>query len=348
MISIISALLLTFSSLMLGFVSAPAAARQAAPLELAANAPDRHIVVPGDTLWGIAERFLKQPYRWPEIWHLNRDQIKNPQLIYPGQVLVLDRKGPQPRLTIAPETEVKLEPRIHVEANKKPIPSIPQREIEPFLSKPLVTDPETLKHAARIIATQGGRVYVSAGDSVYVVGAEGNAKLWQIYRPGQALVDPDSHEILGYQAVYLGTARLTRKGDPATFEIVNSRQEIGRGDRLLPAPPVRIISYVPHAPAKAISGRIISVYGGIGEGGQGSIVALSRGKRDGVDIGDVLAIYRSGRTVIDRHDGKRTVYKLPDERYGLLFVFRVFNRVSYALVMNVTRPVDTGDRVANP
>ena len=347
MVSIISALFLTFSSLILGFASQPAMAQQAKPLELAANAPDRHIVVPGDTLWGISEKFLKEPYRWPEIWRLNQEQIRNPQLIYPGQVVILDRSGPQPQLRL--EREVKLEPHIYVGDDKTAIPSISPQAIEPFLSKPLVVEANALDQTPRIIATQEDRVYVGAGDTVYVTGVKDNkAKLWQIYRPGKALVDPDTKETLGFEAVYLGSARLTRGGEPSTFEIIGSHEEIGRGDRLLPAALPGIVNYAPHAPSQAISGRIISVYGGVGEGGQGSIVALSRGKKDGLEIGHVLAIYRSGREVTDRYEGKREIYKLPDERYGLLFVFRVFDRVSYALVMNVSRPVAPGDLVRTP
>ena len=347
--SIISALFLTFSSLILGLSSLPALAQPAEPLVLADNAPDRHVVVPGDTLWGISAQFLKEPYRWPEIWRLNQEQVKNPHLIYPGQVVVLDRSGNRPQLKIVREVaERKLEPHIYVTDNKTAIPSIPPQAIEPFLSEPLVVAANTLDLAPRIVATQEDRVFVGAGNLAYATGVKEKAKLWQIYRPGKALIDPDSKETLGVEAVYLGSARMTREGEPASFEIISSRQEIGRGDRLLPAAPPAIVSYAPHAPDKAISGRIISVYGGVGEGGRYSIVALSRGLREGLEVGHVLAIYRSGQEVKNRFEGKQEVYKLPDERYGLLFVFRVFDRVSYALVMNISRPVAPGDLVRTP
>lgn len=349
MVSIISALFLTFSSLIFGLASLPAMAQPSGPLTLAENAPDRHVVVPGDTLWGISAKFLKEPYRWPEIWHLNQDQIRNPQLIYPGQVVILDRSGKEPQLKIGRAVnDLKLEPHIYVTDNKTAIPSISQQVIEPFLSEPLVVEANTLDHAPRIVATQEDRVYVGAGNLAYATGVKENAKLWQIYRPGKALVDPDSKETLGFEAVFLGSARLTQDGEPSTFEIISSRQEVGRGDRLLPAPPPMIINYAPHAPGKAISGRIISVYGGIGEGGRYSIVALSRGLKDGLEVGHVMAIYRSGREVSNRFEGKQEVYKLPDERSGLLFIFRVFDRVSYALVMDVSRPVAPGDLVRSP
>ena len=341
---IISALLLIFSSL-LAF-SPPAWSEPAAPLELADNAPDRHIVVRGDTLWDIAAKFLKQPYRWPEIWRLNQEEIRNPHRIYPGQVVLLDRRQAVPRLSL--DDRVKAEPRIYSSEERQAIPSIPQRVIEPFLSQPLVLEANALDPAARIVATPENRVYLGMGDTAYATGVTDGVKLWHIYRPGKTLVDPETGEALGVEAIFLGSARLVRAGEPATLEIVASRQEIGRGDRLLPAPPPDIISYVPHAPASAIAARVISVYGAVAEGGRNSIVSLSRGQRDGLEIGHVLAINRAGKQVSNRYQDKQEVIKLPDERYGLLFVFRVFERVSYALVMDVSRPVVPGDLVRNP
>jgi hypothetical protein len=353
---IISVLLLTSSSLLLGLSNLPAMA-QTAPataVELADGAPDRHIVVPGDTLWSISSKFLKQPYRWPEIWRLNQEQIANPQRIYPGQVVILDRRGDQPQLKIAGAIatdgtkDAKVEPQIYSESNTREISSIPQQAIEPFLSEPLVAEPGQIDSAARIVATQEDRVFIGKGDLAYVTGAKGKATLWQIYRPGKALVDPETKETLGHEAFYLGSASLVREGEPATFEVITSRREIGRGDHLLPAPRLDVISYVPHAPAKAVRGRIVSVYGGVGQAGRDSIVTLSRGKRDGLEVGHVLALSRSGAEISGRHEGKKEIHRLPDERYGLLFVFRVFERVSYALVMTVTRTVEIGDVVANP
>lgn len=352
---IISVLLLTSSSLMLGLPNLPAQAQTSpaqavgsAP-ELADGAPDRHIVLPGDTLWSIASKFLKQPYRWPEIWRLNQEQIRNPQHIYPGQVVILDKKGDQPQLKIAESVAtVKAGPRVYSESNAREIPSIPQQAIEPFLSEPLVVESGQLDSTPRIVATQEDRVYIGKGDLAYVTGVKDQAKLWQIYRPGKALIDPDTKETLGYEAFYLGSASVVREGEPRTFEILTSRREIGRGDHLLPAPRLDVISYAPHAPDKALRGRVVSVYGGVGQAGRDSIVTLSRGKRDGLEIGHVLALSRAGAEVSNRHEGKKEIYRLPDERYGLLFVFRVFDRVSYALVMSVTRTVEIGDVVANP
>jgi hypothetical protein len=332
--------------LILCFSSALVTAQTAKPIELADDAPDRHVVVPGDTLWGIAGKFLKEPYRWPEIWRLNKEQIRNPHWIYPGQVIILDRSGGEPQLRLG--SQGKLDPKVVVTDNDQAIPAIPQQVIEPFLSEPLVVEAGALDAAPRIIATQEDRVYVGANDRVYATGVKSAANAWQIYRPGKALVDPDSKETLGYEAFYLGTARLAREGEPATFSVSKARQEIGRGDRLIPASHPDIINYVPHAPEAGLRGRIISVYGGLGEGGRYSIVTLSRGARDKVEIGHVLAIYRAGAEVSDRSEGRKENFKLPDERYGLVFVFRVFDRVCYALVMSADRPVVTGDVVRTP
>ncbi|HTY99378.1 MAG TPA: LysM peptidoglycan-binding domain-containing protein [Rhodocyclaceae bacterium] len=343
------------AALLLSASTAWVVAQDAKPVELQPDAPDRHIVVRGDTLWGIASQFLKDPYRWPEIWHLNQEQIKNPQRIYPGQVIVLDRSGGEPRLKIG--ALVKAEPKIYSQEISKEIPAIPQDQIEPFLSQPLVVEEGALDSAARVVATQESRVYVGAGNVFYASGATEAAKLWNIYRPGRDLKDPDNDEVIGHEAVFLGSARKIADGKVATFEIVTSKLEMGQGDRLLPAPRVELISYVPHAPQTMIKGRVISLYGGVGEAGPFSIVALSRGKRDGLEVGHVLALYRAGKEVTNRIDladinkleeDKAETYQLPDERYGLVFVFRVFDRIAYALVMNVTRPVASGDAVRTP
>ncbi|OHC64161.1 MAG: peptidoglycan-binding protein [Rhodocyclales bacterium GWA2_65_20] len=337
---IISALLICFSS-------AWAFAQDTKPLELAPDAPDRHIVVPGDTLWGISARFLKDPYRWPEIWRLNTEDIKNPHRIYPGQVVILDKSGDKPQLKLG--RLVKAEPRIYVDSQQKEIPAIPQHVIEPFLSRPLVVGAGTLDDAARIIAFREGRIGVGSGDTVYATRVQTKAAQWQIFRAGKPMLDPDRPgEILGLEAIYLGTARQTAEGEPATFEITSSRQEIDRNDYLLPAPRAEIISYVPHAPANPVSGRVIALYGGVGESGKHSIVSISRGKADGLEVGHVLAVYRSGKEVTNLSGDKNEIYKLPEERYGLVFIFRVFDRVSYGLIMDAPRPVMEGDTVRNP
>jgi hypothetical protein len=318
------------------------------PIELAPDAPDRHIVVSGDTLWGIAARFLKDPFRWPDIWKMNAEQVKNPHRIYPGQVVILDRSGVEPRLRLG--NLIKLEPQVREEAIAKEIPAIPAQAIEPFLAQPLVVDLNGFDSAPRIVATQEDRVFTGNGDLVYASDVKPGVGLWQVYRPGKPLVDPDNNETIGIEAVFLGNARVAGEiGEVTALQISSLKQEIGRGDRLTPASRPEILSYVPHKPTHKVNGRIITLYGGVGEGGRNSIVSISRGKRDGLEMGHVLAIYRAGKAVSNRFDDdKQVIHQLPDERYGLMFVFRVFDRVSYGLITDAARPVVAGDRVGNP
>lgn len=244
---------------------------------------------------------------------------------------------------------VKLKPRIHAGEEKREIPAIPRQAIEPFLSEPLVIEVDELERAPRIIATHEGRVYVGAGETFYAKDVRQQARHWQIYRPGGPLRDPDNGEILGHEAIHLGNAHLIAEGQPAVFQAVTSKQEIGRGDRLIPSRRPDMPDYVPHRPDKALQGRIIALYGGVGEGSRYSVVSLSRGAKDGLETGHVLALYRAGAEVTNRFDaGKPEMHKLPDERYGRVFVFRVFERVSYALVMDVSRPLSPGDVVRTP
>jgi hypothetical protein len=346
------------ATLAAALAATPLMAQQRAPQGLQDNAPDRYVVVKGDTLWGIAAKFLKDPWRWPEMWRLNAQDVKNPHLIYPGDVIVLDRSGPNPELKIDMGETVKLEPRVRVEkTDRLAIPSIPPSVIEPFLSRPLVIEPDGLDHAPRIIAAQADRVYLGSGDVAYVSGIK-DAKidsLWQIYRPGKPLVDPESQKTLGYEAVFLGDGRVTRAGDPATIKIFAARQEIGTGDRLVAAGPLTLKSYVPHAPDRQIHGRIIATTGGLRETGPQNVVTLNKGRIDGLENGNVLALLRLGRTVSTTTPSTRwfradqvEVTKLPDERYGLVFVFRTFDHVSFALVMSASRPVLLDDVVTTP
>jgi hypothetical protein len=339
-----------------------------APLTLKPDAPDRYVVVPGDTLWGISQRYTDSPWRWPELWGLNREQIRNPHLIYPGYVIVLDRaRGTlsiggtdSPTATIAtPGTApgaVKLGPRIRVESlARQEIPSIPSALIEPFLTRPLVVEPGGLDKAPTIIATQADRVILSSGNSAYVRGIGASTEeSWYVYRQGGPLVDPDTNQTLAYEAVYLGTAQLTRPGDPATVVLTSSVQEVGAGDKLVAAGKPQPITYAPHSPDSQIRGRVISIYGGlgkVGEAGPHAIISINRGRADKIEVGHVLALYNLGGTVRDvtkAANAPDARIKLPDERAGLAFVFRVFDRVSYALVMNITRPVSPLDVVQTP
>ena len=344
---IIFALFLSFSTAAVFAQGAPAPAQK--PLELAADAPERHIVVPGDTLWGISSKFLKDPFRWPELWKMNAEQVKNPHRIYPGQVLILDRSGGDPRLRIG--NLIKMSPEVRAETLPTEIPAIPPQVIEPFLAQPLVINAGDFDTAPRIVATQESRVYTGTGDLVYVTNnADPGIKRWHIFRPGRPLVDPDNNETLGIEAVYLGNAQPAGAlGEVLPLEVTSVKQEIGRGDYVVPAPRPEVMSYVPHAPTKEIEARVMAMYGGVGEGAVNSVVSISRGKNDGLEIGHVLALYRAGATVANRfEDDQPQLHTLPDERYGLAFVFRVFDRVSYALVTSAQRPVKEGDRLRKP
>ena len=343
-----------------------------APLPLKPDAPDRYIVVPGDTLWGISQRYTDSPWRWPELWSRNKEQIRNPHLIYPGYVILLDRArgqlsidgtgtgpGAAPAASVrggaGDMATVKLGPRGRAESvSRQEIPSIPAAVIEPFLTRPLVIEPDGLDKAPTIIATQGDRVILQSGNSAYVRGM-GAAKedLWYVYRRGGPLVDPDTNQTLAFEAIYLATAQLTRQGEPSTVTLTSAVREVGAGDKLVPAGRPQIISYAPRAPANQINGRIISVYGAgrLGEAGPQSIVSINRGKANGLDVGHVLALYTKGGRVRDTtkdKDDKDAMITLPNERAGLVFVFRVFERVSYALVMNITRPIGPLDVVQTP
>jgi hypothetical protein len=339
------------------------------PLTLKADAPERYTVVPGDTLWGIAQRYTDSPWRWPELWGLNKDEIRNPHLIYPGYVILLDRASG--RLSIAGEPRrgsggqaggaaapgsVKIEPRIRSEAlAKESIPSIPAALIEPFLTRPLIVEPEGLENAPTIVGTQTDRVILAAGNSAYVRGISGaKDETWYVYRRGTPLIDPETNQTLAYEAVYLGTAQVTRAGDPATIVLTTAVQEVEAGDKLIAAAGLHPVNYAPHAPSKAIQGRVMSIYGGVsrvGEAGPQSIITINRGSRDGLEVGHVLALYSLGGSVRDRSkgiDSPAARIELPNERAGLAFVFRVFDRVSYALVMRITRPVRPLDVVQTP
>jgi hypothetical protein len=279
------------------------------------------------------------------LWKLNADEVRNPHRIYPGQVLVLDRSGAQPRLRLATVNEPRRE---YVESLKQGIPSIPPQEIEPFLSEPRVLDAAVLEAAPRVVALENDRVIAGAGDQIYTTEVSTESRLWQIFRPGKPLLDPDTKETLGHEALFLGTARLTKAGVPTSFLVLGSKMEITRDDRLLPAPQADVLNYLPHAPEAIIKAKVLAIYGGVNFGGPQSVITLNRGKADGLEPGHVLAADIAGAAISNRYQGEKTIYQLPDTRNGLLFVFRVFDRVSYALVMNATQPLVVGDSVRTP
>ncbi len=334
--------------------------------ELAPNAPDSHTVKRGDTLWDISKIFLKSPWRWPELWGMNLDQIRNPHLIYPGQVLYLDKSNGRARLRVGqpvgtPGSTVKLKPRVRSSGTDgDAIAAIPFNLIEPFLNEAVIFPANELEKAPRIVAAREGRVLIGRGDTAYVRGDLGTQRDFRIFREPRPLRDPSTKEILGYEATYVGAAEYIRPGEtrsatdgkaevvPATFTVTSIRQEAGVGDRLSPVPPNEFSNYAPHSPQGAMAGQIVSVYGEALQAGQNQIVALNRGTRDGMERGHVLALWRDGISVIDATDASKPTIKLPDERHGNLFVFRVFERMSYALILTVKEPVKAGDRFTQP
>ncbi|GAA5174786.1 LysM peptidoglycan-binding domain-containing protein [Niveibacterium umoris] len=343
MLRIISVLALT-----LGLFTASVSA-VADTVKLAENAPDSYTVVKGDTLWDISGKFLKHPWLWPQVWRLNREQIKDPHWIYPGQTIYLDRSGPY--LTTTPPgasgDTVKLKPQVRVE-DISPIPSVPLHRIEPFLTRPLFVSEKDLAGSATIVASDDARLLNGPGDTIFGRDVTAGVRDWQIYRRAQPVKDPVTNELLGYEAAYLGTARVMQEGAPATLQVTSVQHEVNAGDRMLPAAKADIMSFVPHAPSGNVDARIVKVHDGIQYTGKYSVVTISAGRAAGVEPGHVLAVYRNRGDAKYDMDGKKETIKLPDERYGLIFVFRVFDRVAYALVMESGGPVKVADSVRQP
>jgi hypothetical protein len=329
--------------------------------DLAPNAPDSYTVKRGDTLWAISSIFLTTPWRWPELWGMNLEQIRNPHLIYPGQRLVLEKVNGRAMLRVAgandgADNTVRLSPRVRSEVLPNgAIAAIPLNLIGPFLTESAVFNANELDAAPRIVATQEGRVMVSRGETAYVRGDLGGARDFRLFRQLVPLRDPITSEVLGFEGRYVGTAEVLRQAQtdqpllvPAAFRVTSTRLEAVVGDRLSPVPQQELVAYVPHAPSSPLEGQIVGLYGDGLRAGQNQVVSINRGQRDGVERGHVLALWRAGRLVVDTTSADKAAMKLPDERHGLLFVFKVFDRVSYALILNVKDPVRAGDRFTQP
>jgi nucleoid-associated protein YgaU len=354
-------------------------AQKGVPLsELTADAPDRYTIKTGDTLWAISGLFLKRAWRWPELWGMNLNDIKNPHRIYPGQVLVLERKDGLARLRIEGEQSdpptVRVSPRTRYELlSDSALPTLRSSAIEAFLAEPIVVDETELRAAPRIVSALESRVLITKGDRAYARGPDGAPLLddqlreqqFRVFRSATPLKDPTTGEVLGYEAQYVGKAALARSEGttevenrdgsknmalvPATIDITVAKEEMRVGDRLLPEPPRQIQTYTPRAPERKVEGRIVSVYGSaVVNAAQNQVVAINRGTSEGMEPGIVLAILKDGANVLDRSDGNQTLMKLPDERNGLLMVFRTFERVSYALILEINDGVRVGDRLVNP
>jgi len=377
-------------------------------LKLQDNAPDKYVVVKGDTLWDISGRFLKDPWRWPQIWNLNREEIRNPHWIYPGDVVVLDRSGKEPRLSLVKGSKngmqtVKLSPGVRAsDIGGDAITAIPIRVIHPFLSQPRVVPKGAFDDAPFILGSNAERVVLGAGDDAFATGGKAGVTQWNVLRPGKTLNDPETGEVLGYEVEYLGDARTLVEGAPQKIRITQSAQEILPKDKLVEASDSTTFEYIPHAPEGQVSGRIISAYGGLSDSGRYQTVVINRGSSDGLEPGHVLSVFREGKAVTLSRDEKdrmtwvnensagvpdggawlysdvrclkengKVTYnqtadmrntfrstclsdnsdravKLPDERSGLVMVYRVYDRVSYALIMQSDGPVYLLDSVKNP
>lgn len=354
--------------------------------ELAPNAPDSYTIKRGDTLWAISGIFLKTPWRWPELWGMNRQDIQNPHRIYPGQVLYLDKSGGRARLlTSRPNggsgdlKTVRVTPRTRYESlGESAIPPVSLQAIESFLTEPMIVDEATFSRAPRIVATQENRVLLSRGDRAYaralygdspqgepLAVVDGRSIDYRVFRNATPLKDPTTGEVLGYEAQYVGKALLvsgeTRRDTPtgngqvvnelipAAIDIVSAKEEMRVGDRMLPEPERELSNYVPRAPETAQNGQIVSVYGNaVNYAAQNQVVTINRGRAHGVERGHVLALQREASSLTDTTDQARPQIRLPGERNGLMMVFRTFDKVSYALVLQISTGVKVGDRFSNP
>ena len=334
--------------------------------ELTENAPDTYTVKRGDTLWHISGMFLKSPWRWPELWGMNLEQIHNPHLIYPGQLLVLEKIDGMARLKLGstvggPGDTVKLSPSIRSESSESAaISSIPMNLIAPFLTDAMIFDANELARAPRIVAGEEGHLMLGRGNILYVGGELGNTRNWQVFREPKPLVDPDTKQVLGYEARYVGSAERKQDGEsrpgaqsgglsvPSTFVMTSNREDAQVGDRLVPASVRDFAPFVPHPPANPIDGKIVSLYGDALSGATNQIVSLNRGARDGLERGTVLALWHEGAITHDKSVEKGPLIKLPDERIGIVFVFRVFDRMAYGLLLDTTQTTLPGDRVSQP
>lgn len=317
---------------------------------LRSDHPDEYIVKRGDTLWDISGRFLNKPWLWPEIWHAN-PQVANPHLIYPGDRLTLVYVDGQPRLVLNRGVGgiVKLGPEIRSTARDDAIPAIPLEEINAFLTRSRIVDPDELRKAPYVVAGAHGHVITGAGDQLHARGRfDVSSANYGVYRAGQLFVDPETREVLGREAIEIGGGRLIGENEGiGTLSIERSKEEMRVEDRLLPAVEQKITAtFYPSAPATAVDGVIMAVENGVSNVGRLDVVMLNRGGRDGLEAGNVLQISKTGEVV--RDPLTKELLQLPGSPAGMLMVFRVFEKMSYALVLNASQPLRVNDRIGNP
>ncbi|WP_086934374.1 LysM peptidoglycan-binding domain-containing protein [Agarilytica rhodophyticola] len=313
------------------------------------NVPDTHTVVKGDTLWDISGRFLKNPWMWPEIWHVNA-QIENPHLIYPGDVIRLVYLSGQPRLTVDRSGRVfKLSPKARILTAEEAIDTIPLDKINSFLSRSRIVGEEELKTAPYVVAGKDENLIAGAGDEIYIRGdLKEKFAVYGIYRPGEMFIDPETREKLGMQALDIGSGEVSAlNGEISTLEVSRTTEEIRIGDRLLEQEERSIDStFFPSAPVGPVEGVILAVEGGVRLVGKMDVVVINRGEREGIQAGNVMAVYKRGNRIRDRISQQNVT--LPDERAGLVMVFRVFEKLSFALVLEAEKGIKVNDKVKNP
>ncbi len=349
--------------------SAPAGAPQAAQAAgeapvMAPNAPDSYVVKRGDTLWGIAKVFLRDPWFWPEIWQVNK-QIQNPHLIYPGDTLRLVYIDGRPRVTLQRGTmergdSARVLPRVRSEPLEAAVTTIPYATVAAFMSKPSVLANEQITGAPYVFATRDSHVIVSSGDTLYARGFQAPAETgmhYNVIRVGDPLRDPDDNRIVGYDGIFTGSGHVTRGGDPATLIMTESSRETEPGDKLFAGGVDVPLDFIPSSPKVKINGRIMAVSDGVTVIGQYQVVVINRGARDGLAPGNVLGVFELGGYVRDTVDkgylggmsrlGAKNV-RLPDERTGTFMVFKTFDQISYGLIMEAKDIIRVQDLVENP
>jgi len=339
--------------------AAPASATSESGPVLNPNAPESYVVKRGDTLWGIAKVFLRDPWFWPEIWQVN-PQVHNPHLIYPGDTLRLVYIDGKPAIVLQRGDAARVLPRVRSQPLEGAVTAIPYETVAAFMSKPSVLAREQIKSAPYVLASRDVHVVIADGDTVYARGFSAPVELGTHYnfvRIGDALRDPDDNRIVGYDGVFTGAGHVTRAGDPATLVMTESARETEAGDKLFAGGVDVPLDFIPTPPKTKVSGRIISVSNGVTVIGQYEVVVINRGARDGLAPGNVLAVFDAGAVIKDTankdflHSTTRLVspsVRLPDERSGTFMVFKTFDTLSYGLIMEATDLIRVGDRVSNP
>jgi len=310
--------------------------------------PDQYTVKKEDTLWDIASQFLENPGQWPLLWE-NNTKIENPDLVYAGDTLYFSIIDGKPQLSRHRITDLK--PRIRTSSIVESTKIIPTDAISQFLISPKIVDHKELAESPYVIGFAGEHIVAGAGDRIYVKSIIAPESLsYTIYRKGEVYISPESHEVLGYEAQYVADATIEKAGDPATLSIIKSNREILKGDRLMVSDKGELaLNYFPHPPEKLISGSIISVLDGVSQIGQHNIVVIDKGLADGLETGHTLDIYQRGKLIADTYNKEKDkAVRLPDELAGLLMVFRPFDRLSYALVIEATQAIHLLDRVQTP